>query len=57
MKIEERKSDGGVSAGLLELGECIQGKASPGERFFSFLLPTPGRERDCLNKGNGSRSD
>jgi len=39
MKIEEREDNGGASAGLLELGERIQGQASPGERFF--LLPAP----------------
>jgi len=40
MEREKRENNGGVSAGMLELGERIQGQASPGERFFPLPAPT-----------------
>ena len=49
MKIEKERNNGGASAGLLELGERIQGQASPGERFFLLPAPTTRRRKEIAS--------
>jgi hypothetical protein len=58
MEREKRENDGGVSAGMLELGERISKDKLPWGTLFSTSCSHHQEEkRDCLNNGNGSRSD